>query len=91
METIAAWLKIDEQCFVEALQEARGTLESVGGEMALDFSSVLRIDASGIRALEEFADAADCKGAEVVLRSVDVAVYRVLKLVKLTSRFSFAN
>jgi len=91
METIAAWLKIDEGRFVETLQQARGTLEGVGGEVALDFSSVRRIDANAIRALEELADAAGCKGAKVVLRGVDVAVYRVLKLVKLAPRFSFMN
>jgi anti-anti-sigma regulatory factor len=91
MATIAVWLKIDEERVVQALQEAGEKLDSVEGEVALDFSSVRRIDPSAIRALEEFASIADDKGVKVVLRGVNVGVYRVLKLVKLASRFSFVS
>jgi anti-anti-sigma regulatory factor len=90
MAMIAAWLKIDEERVAQALQEAGEKLVSVEGEVALDFSSVRRIDASAVRALEEFAGLADDKGVNVVLRGVNVGVYKVLKLVKLGSRFSFA-
>jgi anti-anti-sigma regulatory factor len=89
MAMIAVWLKIDEERVVQALQEAGEKLDSVEGEVALDFSSVRRIDPSSIRALEEFAGMADDKGVKVVLRGVNVGVYKVLKLVKLRSRFSF--
>ena len=41
--------------------------------------------------MEEFAGIADNKGVKVVLRGVNVDVYRVFKLVKLASRFSFVN
>ena len=91
MATIAVWLKIDEEHVVHALQEAAEKLDSVEGEVALDFSSVQRIDSSAIRALEEFAGLADDKAVRVVLRGVNVNVYKVLKLVKLASRFSFVN
>ena len=91
MATIAVWLKIDEENVVQALQEAGEKLDSVEGEVALDFSSVRRIDPSALRALEEFAGVADSKGVKVVLRGVNVGVYKVLKLVKLTSRFSFVS
>jgi len=91
MAMIAVWLKIDEERVVQALQEAEEKLDSVEGEVALDFSSVRRIDASALRAMEEFAVVADDKGVKVVLRGVNVGVYKVLKLVKLTSRFSFVN
>ena len=91
MAMIAVWLKIDEEHVVQALQEAGEKLDSVEGEVALDFSSVRRIDASALRAMEEFAVVADDKGVKVVLRGVNVGVYKVLKLVKLTSRFSFVN
>ena len=64
-------------------------LESVEGDLCLDLSSVRRIDASALRALAELADIADGKAANFVLRDVNVDVYKVLKLVKLTSRFSF--
>ena len=59
--------------------------------MVLDFSSVGRIDATGLRAMEEFAGIASDKGVKVALRGVNVSVYKVLKLVKLASRFSFVN
>ncbi len=86
---IAMWIKIDEERVVQGLQEAGEKLDSAEGEVVADFSSVRRIDSSAIRALEEFAGTADDKGVKVVLRGVNVDVYRVLKLVKLGSRLSF--
>ncbi len=89
MAVIAMWIKIDEERVVQGLQEAGEKLDSAEGEVVADFSSVRRIDSSAIRALEEFAGTADDKGVKVVLRGVNVDVYRVLKLVKLGSRLSF--
>lgn len=91
MAVIAVWLHIDEERTVPALLEAQEKLDSVEGEVALDFSSVRRIDPGALRAMEEFADVTDIKGVKVVLRGVDVSVYKVLKLVNLASRFSFVN
>jgi anti-anti-sigma regulatory factor len=91
MAMIAEWLKIDEERVVQGLQEVREKLDSVEGEVALDFFSVRRLDASALKAMEELAGIADDKSVKVVLRAVHVGVYRVLKLVKLTSRFSFAS
>ena len=91
MAMIAEWLKIDEERVVQGLQEVGEKLDSVEGEVALDFSSVRRLDASALNAMEELAGIADDKSVKVVLRAVHVGVYRVLKLVKLTSRFSFVN
>jgi anti-anti-sigma regulatory factor len=91
MAMIAEWLKIDEERVVQGLQEVGEKLDSVEGEVALDFSSVRRLDASALKAMEELAGIADDKSVKVVLRAVHVGVYRVLKLVKLTSRFSFVN
>jgi anti-anti-sigma regulatory factor len=88
---IAVWLKIDEESVVQALHEASEKLGGVEGEVALDFSSVQRIDAIALSAMAEFADIADSKGVKVVLRGVNVGVYKVLKLVKLASRFSFVS
>ena len=72
-----------------ALQETLETLDGAGGEVVLDFSSVLRIDPSALRAMETFAGAADDKDAKVVLQGVNIDVYRVFKLMKLAPRFSF--
>lgn len=49
------------------------------------------MDAGGLRALEQFAKAADEKAVMVVLRGVNVNLYKTLKLVKLAHRFSFAK
>ena len=89
MTTSAGWLQIDGECVVPALQAAGETLDSCKGDVVLDFSSVRRIDPSGLRAMEKLAGAADEKAVKVVLRGVNVDIYKVLKLVKLTSRFSF--
>ena len=51
------------------------------GEVTLDFSSVRRIDPGALRAMEELARMADEKDVKVVLRGVNVDVYKVLKLV----------
>jgi len=88
---MAVWLKIDEERVVQALQEAGEKLDSVEGEVVLDFSSVRRVDPSAVRAMEGFADTADDKAVKVALRGFNVDVYKVLKLVKLASRFSFVS
>jgi len=91
MAMIAVWLKIDEESVVQALKEAGEKMDTVDGEVALDFSSVHRIDPTALRAMEEFAGLADGKGVKVALRGVNVGVYKVLKLVRLTPRFSFVS
>lgn len=91
MEMIAVWLEMDEKNVRRALQEAGEKLAGVQDEIVLDFSSVLRIDSCSLRAMEEFTGLAADKGVKVVLRGVNVGVYKVLKLMKLASRFSFVN
>jgi len=91
MAMIAVWLKVDEERVIQALKEAGETMDSAGGEVLLDFSSVRRIVPNVLRIMEEFVGIADNKGVKVVLRGVNVNVYRVFKLVKLASRFSFVN
>ena len=72
-------------------QEAAEKLDSAQGEAVLDFSSVGRIDSGALRALEEFVDAAGQKSVKVVVRGASVGVYKMPKLAKLESRFSFAS
>lgn len=91
MAMIAVWLKVDEERVVQALKEAGEKMDSAGGEVLLDFSSVRRIVPNALRLMDEFVGIADNKGVKVVLRGVNVDVYRVFKLVKLASRFSFVN
>ena len=88
MEMIPVLLNLGEKRLVPALQEAREKLSGMEGEAVLDFSSVQRVDASVLRAMEEFVGVADEKGVKVVLSGVSVGVYKVLKLAKLAPRFS---
>ena len=70
----------------------RTPCEKVNGgeqEVMLDFSDVARIDGNVVRALEELAGLADERSVKVVLRAVNVDIYRVLKQLKLTERFTF--
>ena len=60
-------------------------------ELVLDFSDVERVDPSALRAIEAFAVAADEKSVKAVLRGVNVGIYKVLKLARLSSRFSIVN
>jgi anti-anti-sigma regulatory factor len=89
MATNAVWVKVDGERVVPALQEAREKLDSVPGELVLDFSSVHRVAPGALRAMEELADAVDGKGTKVVLRGVNIDIYKVLKLMKLSPRFAF--
>lgn len=91
METIAVWLEMDEKNVSRTLQEAGEKLAGVQDEIILDFSSVLRIDPGALQAIEEFTAIAAGKGVRVVLRGVNVGIYKVLKLVRLASRFSFVG
>jgi anti-anti-sigma regulatory factor len=85
----AEWLAIDGERVGQGLQAARETLDTAQSDVILDFSSVRRIDPNALRAMEKLAGLADGKAVKVVLRGVNVDIYKVLKLVKLTSRFSF--
>lgn len=91
MPTNAVQVQIDGERVAHALEEALAKLADAEGEVALDFSSVRRLDAAALGALEMLACAAESKAVKVVLLKVDVDVYKVLKLLKLAPRFSFAN
>ena len=91
MAMIAVFLNIDETRVIPALREAGEKLDGTEGEAVLDFSSVLRIDSGMVRAIEDLVRLADEKAVKVVLRGVNVDVYKVLKLMKLTRRFTFVN
>ena len=58
-------------------------------DVMVDFSAVPRIDGNAAGALEELAALADGRSVKVVLRAVNSDIYRVLKLLNLTTRFTF--
>ena len=77
MTTNAVWIE-------DAVQKINGGEQ----EVMLDFSDVARIDGNVVRTLEELAGLAEKRSVKVVLRSVNVDIYRVLKELKLTERFT---
>lgn len=91
MRMIPGLLNTDERRAVPALQEAVKRLDNTDGEVFLDFSSVGRIDSTVLRMLTELVGAAEVKGVKVVLCGANVSVYKVLKLTKLASRFTFTS
>ena len=66
-------------------------LDGAEGEIVLDFSTVERLAPNEVRAMEELAGVAEGLKVRVVLSGVSVSIYKVLKLAKLASRFTFAN
>jgi anti-anti-sigma regulatory factor len=91
MSASSVFLTIKEERIVPLLEETAKSLDRAQGEVVLDFSPVRRIDSGALQALEDFARVADEKAVKVVLHGVDVDVYRVLKLVRLTGRVSFLH
>jgi len=88
MATNMVTIKIEGADLLPALNEARERLACVEDDLILDFSSVLRIDAAGLTAIEELTGLADQKAITLLLRGVNVDVYKVLKLVSLVPRVS---
>ena len=82
---------IDEASVLPALREAREKLNGTECEVVLDFSSVRRVGQDALKAIEELASVAGKKNVRVVLRGVNVEVYKVLKLMHLTGRVLFVN
>ncbi|HKU24487.1 MAG TPA: STAS domain-containing protein [Candidatus Sulfotelmatobacter sp.] len=81
---------MDEQKLIPGLEEAGKTLNR-DQELALDFSAVGRVGSPELRAMQNLAHRAEEKSVRVVLRGVNVNVYKTLKLAQLTRRFSFLN
>ncbi len=91
MTTIVDWHSVDGRHVSQDLRATQAKLTGDEGEVLLDFSGVIRLDPHGIFAVEDFAKAAEEKAVKVSLRGVNVDVYKVLKLARLTTRFSFVN
>ena len=89
MATIAENLRIDSAGIASLLQQAGEELERTKKDVVVDFTSVRRIDPRSLRTLEQLADEADKKKLTATLRSVNVDVYKVIKLAQLAPRFLF--
>lgn len=91
MATNTVWPKIEGGRVVQSLQEVIDMLDLAENEVVLDCSSVDRLDPSALRALEKLAGQADDKSVRIVLCGINSGVYKVLKLMKLSARFSLRN
>ncbi len=91
MATSPVCFKVDGEQVVHSLEAARELLGNADSELVLDFCSVRRIDSPVLKAMQELAGVAEARKIRIVLRNVSVDVYKVLKLVRLSSRLSFLN
>ena len=91
MAMTGVFLNVDEARVGLSLHEVGEKLDGTEGEIVLDFTSVRRMDSGALRATEELSRQADKKRVKVTLRGVNIGVYKVLKLMKLTQQFSFVE
>lgn len=91
MSTITVCKEIDEANLAAVLLETTEKLEGAKAEIVLDLSCVRRIDCDALHALSDLAIKAEERSARVMLRGVDVDIYKALKLMKLTSQFAFVD
>ena len=91
MATSSLLTEVKAEDLAECLARASQKLDDANGEMLLDFSQVCRIDPAALKALLDLASAAEPKKVKVILRGLNVDVYKVLKLMKLASRFSYVE
>jgi len=90
MKAATEIVSVDERRLQEYVREA-GLRLTAGGEVVLDFSCVRRIGPRALQELEALAEAAQEKASTIVLRGVNLDLYKVLRLLDLTRRFSFRN
>ena len=91
MSKIAQINKIDAQHVAESLRTVRTKLDGAQVETVLDFTSVLRIDPPVLCEMEALAALAEESKDKICLLHVNVEIYKVLKLAKLSARFNFRN
>jgi anti-anti-sigma regulatory factor len=92
MTTDTEWIEVSPESLLHVLQqEAVDKVKSAQGEVVLDFSAVPRVDSDAVVALEHLAALGAERSVTVVLRAVNGDIYKVLKLMKLTGRFSFVS
>ncbi len=91
MAKIAEWFRVDPARVSDSLRDAQQKLNAVEGEQVLDMSSVRQVDVKGMAALQELMSVAEEKKLKLILRGVNIDVYRVLKLTRAADRLAFIN
>lgn len=82
---------VNGEHIAETLNEICSKLPASGGEVLLDFFLAQTLDPAAIEALEHLAGTAEVLKTKVILRGVNVEMYKVLKLSDLTDKFLFIN
>ena len=89
--TISEAPTLERDDIARTIRQCREQLESADGPLVLDLSELRRIDPQLLGAIEELASTAKRKEVKIALRGVNAGVYKVLKLMKLASRFSYVE
>ena len=89
--TVSEWQKIEGAHVTESLRAIGEKLQASDDELVLDFAAVRNLNPGALSALGELATAAQEKNIRLVLRAVNIDVYKVLKLAKLAARMAFLN
>lgn len=89
MPKIAEIHKIDADHPARSIRAVREKLDDEHAEAVLDFGSVQRIDPVALGEMEELVNLAELHADKISLLHVNVEIYKVLKLAKLSGRFNF--
>ncbi len=92
MTTKSVCLRLTPESLLQCLEtEARALLQTAESELALDLSAIPRIDVRAANALEELAGLASQKTIRIMLRNVNIDVYKSMTLLGLVRRFTFMS
>ncbi len=80
-----------EALVLAALESFERVQDELAPEVVLDFSTVRRIDPAALLAIEQLAAKAEERSVKIVLRGVNVEVYKVLKVTAISAKLSFLN
>ncbi len=80
-----------EALVLAALESLERVQDELAPEVVLDFSTVRRIDPAALLAIEQLAAKAEERSVKIVLRGVNVEVYKVLKVTAISAKLSFLN
>lgn len=84
-------INICEQNVAEGLRAIEQERTNTSGDIILDFSCVQRLDANALLALQKLAAAPDAESPKLVLAGLKPGIYKVLKSLKLSSKFSYLD
>jgi len=82
---------IDGEHVAQQLNDIREKLATEGPEVLLDFFLAQALDPTDLRALEELAASAEGESTKIVIRGINIEMYKVLKLAGLSEKFEFID